>query len=152
MESLIQFIEARLQEREEAALTAAGETHTEWTAFGPYVVKPDGRLVAGGPVHLRGSIVMPHIALHDPAAVLRDVEATRRILRIHTVFVVRYPEHAAEPIHRDDRHCLGCGFTNMEEYAVRDINDCPTLRAIATRWSDHPDYRPEWLTAPDDED
>jgi uncharacterized protein DUF6221 len=40
--------------------------------------------------------------------------------------------------------CLGCNAGYDEEPATEDIEQCPTLRALAAVWSEHPDYRPEW--------
>lgn len=40
--------------------------------------------------------------------------------------------------------CRGCHADFYEEYLTEDIEQCPTLRALAAVWSEHPDYRPEW--------
>lgn len=58
----------------------------------------------------------------------RDIDAKRRIIDEH----------------RDDGHgwCLGCGMNAVEE--MRNMDDCPTLLALAAVYADHPDYRDEW--------
>jgi hypothetical protein len=59
---------------------------------------------------------------------LAEVAAKRQILSIHSA---RYGT------------CLGCGFDNQEE-PMSTIDQCPTLRALAAAWSDHPDYDAAW--------
>jgi hypothetical protein len=71
-----------------------------------------------------------HIALHDPAAVLRKVEAHRRILDLHVT--------------RD-----GTGGTWDTDPAAlcnedSDVQPCSTLRLLASVYSDRPGYRQEW--------
>lgn len=39
--------------------------------------------------------------------------------------------------------CLGCGLTNDDRH-VSGIDDCPTLLAVASVYSDRPGYRDEW--------
>lgn len=77
-----------------------------------------------------------HIALHDPAAVLRRVEADRRILDLHER---DYTGYAREP--------GGCGVCLKWEYytgAEMESWPCPTVRVLASGWSHMPGYRPEW--------
>lgn len=74
-----------------------------------------------------------HIARHDPARVLAECEAKRRIVE----------EHALVRIDRPDLHpdaCAACGC--HETYPTR--WPCRTLRYIATAYADHPSYREEW--------
>jgi len=71
-----------------------------------------------------------HINRHDPAHVLREVAAKRRVLERH---------------HDDDGDgCYGCGFGNDEERMVKDVNDCPELRDMASIYDDRPGYKEEW--------
>jgi hypothetical protein len=64
-----------------------------------------------------------HIARWDPARVLREVEAKRKILTLHS----------AEP----GQHPDFCGHDK------RGL-PCPTVRALAAVHSDQPNYNPEW--------
>jgi Family of unknown function (DUF6221) len=64
-----------------------------------------------------------HIARHDPARVLRAVDAKRAVLRLHM----------AEP----GQHPDFCG------HDLREL-PCPTPRLLASEYSDHPDYKQEW--------
>lgn len=74
-----------------------------------------------------------HIARHDPARVLREVAAKRALLGAH----------CTDPTY-GGTECLGCHANFQEEHWTQDINECPTLRAIASVHSDHPDYDPAW--------
>lgn len=69
-----------------------------------------------------GRDVAVHIARHDPARALREVEAGRRILERH----------------RDDGY--GC------QYCERWIGPgpCPDLADLLYRWAGHPDYDGAW--------
>jgi hypothetical protein len=62
----------------------------------------------------------------DPARVLREVEAKRRIVEIHT----------------DSHEC-----TSAEDNCVwisGEGDHCETLRLLALPYCDHSDYQPEW--------
>lgn len=80
-----------------------------------------------------GDHVNRHIARHDPARVLREVAAKRALLDAHCTD----PKYGGT-------ECLGCHANFQEEYWTQDINKCPTLRAIASVYSDHQDYDPTW--------
>jgi hypothetical protein len=65
---------------------------------------------------------------HDPARVLREVEAKRRIVAEH-------------PVHEMDGFaccCETCGGEDEGDYP------CPTLRLLALPYADHEAYREEW--------
>ncbi|WP_230536451.1 DUF6221 family protein [Streptomyces sp. OUCMDZ-3434] len=66
-----------------------------------------------------------HIARHDPARVLAEVEAKRRIVRAHEKWCegrceAKYPEG---------------GFDAAHYWSVK---------SLAAAYADHPDYREEW--------
>ncbi|WP_405611279.1 DUF6221 family protein [Streptomyces sp. NBC_01508] len=65
-----------------------------------------------------------HIALHDPAAVLRRCEADRKILEEHKPRQDSWYDHYA---------CEGCGYDGAycSEPNTQHVNDCPTLLALA---------------------
>lgn len=69
-----------------------------------------------------------HVMRHDPARVLREVAAKRAILAEH-----------------DDRCCVKdvSGYSVQEWYDPAD-DPCPTIRALAAIWNDHPDYDLAW--------
>ena len=62
------------------------------------------------------------IADNDPAYVLQDIAAKRRIIELHFVDAEGYCDTCVE------RH------------------PCPTLRHLAAPFSSHPDWQPEWNT------
>ncbi|WP_342800987.1 DUF6221 family protein [Nocardia sp. No.11] len=127
-----EFIEARLTEDE----TIAGAIpHGVWRAE----VKHGAALVvdsdADTVVIVGDERENAHIARHDPARSLRQVEALRAVVG----------RRAGE--HREQYgNCETCrDYDFHSEY--RPVPwPCPTARAIAAIWSDHPDYRTDWDT------
>jgi hypothetical protein len=78
-----------------------------------------------------------HIALHDPARVLRQVEAGRRIVDEH--------EHVpAAPWGSTEVTSVGCETCHDQGGDVIGKGWCATVRALALPFADHPEYRPEW--------
>jgi len=67
-----------------------------------------------------------HIALNDPARVLRNVKAARLIIAAHP--------RAREAYDEKDDYCATCN----------EDCPCPTLRALASQYDDREGYRPEW--------
>ena len=65
-----------------------------------------------------------HIARHDPARALRDVEAGERILERH-------------------RYCEPYGGGPCDHAGIVD-GPCPDMRDLAARWRDHPDHGKGW--------
>lgn len=125
IDDLLAFLRARLDE--EAALAGGGET---WTAFDE---APDTGTRRVDVDHSFERVTActrswraRHIAGHDPARVLREVEAKLRILEIHRPYV-------SEP----DQACLGCAGGIQFQY-------CPIVRLLALPYAGHPDYREEW--------
>lgn len=72
-----------------------------------------------------------HAARHDPARVLADVEAKRRIIELHEPGVHEYVD--------DGEVCMACGYNARYP--------CNTLRLLTLPFREHSAYRPEW--APD---
>jgi hypothetical protein len=87
--------------------------------------------VAVGP--WRGSVGdrAPHIARNDPARVLREVEAKRRIVALH-----------ATPC----EECISGEYVTVDNVDVPEQyqGDCRTLRLMALPYADRPGYRQEW--------
>ena len=121
MSNLAEFVLARVAEDE---ATARAVTGPEWSAatcewwgdLGDYV----GR--------------------HDPARVLAECEAKRRIVEIHpdehgTCFACSDGDDGG----CSDPECCGSGPIPM----FKDW-PCPTLRWLALPYADHADYRQEW--------
>ena len=81
-----------------------------------------------------------HIARHDPARVLAECEAKRRIVEIHpdehgTCFACSDGDDGG----CSDPECCGSGPIPM----FKDW-PCPTLRWLALPYADHEQYRDEW--------
>jgi hypothetical protein len=74
---------------------------------------------------LDGDSVGTHIARHDPARVLREVEAKRRIVDLHVAAHAQFADYGTPRDGAQD--------------ALDDV-----LRLLALPYSDHPDYRAEW--------
>jgi hypothetical protein len=120
--ALTAFLTARLAE-DEAAVKAAWGVEWDWR----YVAQPFGE---------RPSIAHTvHIARHDPARVLREVEAKRAVIDRY----LSIQSYAARPY---DAEC-----TTPEEATRRDgyLHALDVvMRGFATIWRDHPDFDPEW--------
>jgi hypothetical protein len=74
-----------------------------------------------------------------PARALREVEAKRRIVKAH------------EPVHpvllREGAPSSDEGLTILSYCPVCETEEppCPTLRALASVYADHPDCQEEWV-------
>lgn len=148
---LITFLTARLDEDEAAALAATG-TAWAWEATGDkdnswavgHVEDEDGRPLSGEIEHGQGVIIdgvcegingrladAAHISRHDPARVLREVEAKRAILAVHAQL-------------NGSIWCQTCDpgadpFGDSEAWYP-----CRTMRLLAAVYIDHADYQQEW--------
>jgi Family of unknown function (DUF6221) len=129
------FLAARLEDLEAAAKAAESIHPSPWGGIGE-LADAAGQFIAydtdrnGAVVPLS---VSDHIALHDPVRVLREVDAKRKILALHHIETESYLD--GDGIERPGHHCWEC---DQREWP------CPTLRALAAVWSDHPDYDPAW--------
>jgi hypothetical protein len=117
----IAFIEARLSDDEAYARTAFADhnnAEADWDELwsGCVSLGPDEDVLI-----TNDSGVSRHIARHDPARVLREVEAKRVLLRKYLAAEVD-----------DDPGTI----------------DVPSLvlLALAAVWSDHPEYDPSWVS------
>jgi Family of unknown function (DUF6221) len=138
MDDLTVFLAARLDEDEAAAREAIADPGmaAEWNET------TSGCLDVGLPDHggeYWGDYVWPQgdrrvtrfIARHDPARVLREVEAKRAILKAY--------EWVAA--HKAD----GGGIERDYNFRSGQVISLETaIRFLAAVWSDHPDYRQEW--------
>jgi hypothetical protein len=129
-DGLIEFIRARLDEVERVARAARQDADVWQAAPSPY---GHIRAVSEDDAWTVGDVATPqqakHIAHHDPARVLRDVEAQRRIVRELWVGLEDYAVNI-ETIRGDD-------------FGMRDFRE-GLLRLLALPDDDHPDYRDEW--------
>jgi len=118
---LLDFLRARLDDDEQVARAA----------------KPGPWAADGGGVHAThptDEVVSytesaEHIARHDPARILREVEVKRRIMEKHG---------ASDRMEYSYFLCTGCS----------DGHPCDTLRLLALPYDDHPECREEWRPTP----
>jgi hypothetical protein len=124
---LVVFLRARLDEDEQVA-RATVEAPWIVPAYDPTVVKPYGS--DGLIVRASGPGAAEHIALHDPARVLAEVDAKRRIVALCEPSLVEVTAY---------------GQTEREFIPG---NGPPwgdgVLRLLAAPYADHPDYDPAW--------
>lgn len=137
MTDIVGFLRARLDEDEAVARATihdgkSGEWEFDYSveetsggALVPfYEIEFDSVAPALDSQHwFAGPDTMRHIARYDPARVLREVEAKRRIVDAHA-------DHPMQP-----GFCRSCGMTN---------GPCETKRLLAAIDDDHPEYREEW--------
>lgn len=134
---LVEFLRAREDEREQLARDASGPARSDrWWAepwFDGTASRSDLWARVGGQLTGRGALEnahAEHIARHDPARVLADVAAKRRIIELHT----GGHECSTYDHNGEIDNCTWC----------IDSWDCSTLRLLALPHADHPDYRSEW--------
>jgi hypothetical protein len=130
-DDIVQWIGEQLDADAARALAASpgpwgvNEAHDE-------VVAVDGITVAEG-FALSGNqlrATVDHIAEHDPARVLREIDAKRRIMQVHNA--------------QDSwGMCVACPRDERGAMQV-EIEDCPILRLLALPYADRPGYREEW--------
>lgn len=128
-----EFIAARLDEDEAAACAATrSASGADWHYGSAEYAQPGQGWVhnAGGVVLTfdregEGAVAEPvgiHIARHDPARVLRQVAALRRLVALHRRRIEQ-----------------GWGY-HSDEIVSADLGP------VAAIWSGHPDFQPEWNT------
>lgn len=89
-----------------------------------------------------------HIARWDPARVLAECEAKRRLIELHKLVTEDYTGHwwtdpgpPEKYVTTGCDHCRSAGVDG-EDYV--NPGPCPTLRILATVYANHPAYRQEW--------
>lgn len=152
-DDLVAFLRARLDDDEQAARRACQYASPEWhldEEFGETVLwwPPEPRVAEeercrglpvisdrwrGQTIESTGPDIAPHIARHDPARVLAEVDAKRRIM----------DEIAPEATALDET----VDYSRRAE--PRDLTREPylgdlLLRHLALPFAGHPDFREEW--------
>jgi hypothetical protein len=154
MDALIAFLRTQLDEDEAVARAATNHTgrwswehdlgrmcNDETCPMGELVdeAKPDENVAGTVLMEVHGYDVKEpwqgaaHIARHDPARVLREVEAQRKVLDECAYWQQKTVEAAADP-----------SIIPYPSLADRYEVACAVLRALGTAYADHPDYRQEW--------
>lgn len=138
MTDVVEFIRARLDEDEQAARAAPGP---QWNGGDGDLGVVDGQDLVWGN-HTEGYIdaeASAHIARHDPARVLREVEAKRALLAEHSPRMVLVMNGDGT-----GGHLLHCGRCSPSDPNHRQRHPCASLRLLAVPYADHSDYREEW--------
>ncbi|RBQ21578.1 hypothetical protein DP939_02380 [Spongiactinospora rosea] len=158
MDELSQFVSARLDEDAQAAETLLGADARIGLKRGvpaPRWEYQTGGMIRGtdGTLHVRFTWVREaeHIVRHDPARVLRDVEAKRRILDEHAIVYrdVVWLEDDGEGFEERSAELPVCGRCVSKNAAFHSRGDvpegpCVTVHLLALPHDGHPDYQEEW--------
>lgn len=128
MDELVQWLHAQLDEDERIARGCSG---MEWWEH-------PKNWVSAPQLHRIALVVhdgdRSHITRHDPARVLREIDARRQIVALHSVSEGH--ECSTRDRHGDIDNCTW----------VMDTEACTTLRLLALPYADRPGYRDEWRT------
>ncbi|MER5213680.1 DUF6221 family protein [Streptomyces sp. NPDC002838] len=120
------------------SLADEGGRYWSITTVAPNETVPTVELVgsgmSGGGVHEEA--LARHIVEHDPARVLREIDAKRRILALHRPVQRRSTGSGGGTV----EDCQICGHFPAQY-------PCGTLRALALPYADRPGYRAEWAPA-----
>jgi len=129
---IARFVRARLDEAG-AVATAAGGT---WSADIEGSLLDGGTYLATGPYGCGISEeILAHVLLHDPARVLRDIEAKRRIVEDCEKAISKQAEFSPASAIAPHGAPYPAPHANL---AYR------TLRSLAAEHDGHPDYLPKW--------
>lgn len=142
VDPLAAFLHARLDEDEAIARRPRGQAFASWNRSWDTApqrdLAVDGERVAALPLDLD-----EHIARHDPARVLADVAARRRIIAAH-------PLVPARDVWGQETGGTSCGTCDAEPDLMLGgieqprTDGCVTLRALAAPYAGHPDYDERW--------
>ncbi|MFJ3141700.1 DUF6221 family protein [Streptomyces halstedii] len=127
-DALVTILHARLDEDEQVARAAHAPNWSTDGRRGLHYGVEDGWMTDA----LTTSDA-DHIARQNPARILREVEAKRRIAERHS-------PHSMGSCRTCERPHWGVQVCNHCERAA----PCPDLRDLATVYADHPDYLAEW--------
>lgn len=164
MDDLVQWLRAQLDEDERTARTACEYAEAEWR------LDEDGETVLwwppephiaekerekGLPVvsdHWRGQAISPggtriapHIAEHDPARVLREINAKRQVIAAYAAAVDRMEELAAliARLRAGNESSYMPELDRSAAIHKRDVLH-EVLQLLALPYADRPGYREEW--------
>ena len=106
-------------------------TDEGWLDYsGEYIAGPEDRATLFGPGMTPHADAV-HIARHDPARVLREIDAKRQI-------IAKHPSINVSDLGSD------CGTCVWPGTVMAAPSPCPTLRLLALPYADRPGYREEW--------
>ncbi|MFE7906514.1 DUF6221 family protein [Streptomyces albogriseolus] len=127
MDDLVQWLGQQIDEDERIA-RRAGDSFRQIGETGVIVATEGDQAEECASANWAG--VAEHIVAHDPARVLREIDAKRQIIALH---------HQLEDAQEMLDFCATCDATGKyPEYP------CTTLRLLALPYADRPGYREEW--------
>lgn len=85
-----------------------------------------------------------HIARFNPARVLAESEAKRRIVELHPLNPYWGLDRYGRWLPREGEPKAWYCDCQAEDGMIQGEAPCPTLRILALLYDDHPDYREEW--------
>lgn len=139
MTDLVTWLRAQLAAVERAAAAAVEASGEQcWSANGNlYGATQTNNTIAVGPWGAELDEVAEHMARHDPARVLAEVEAKRRILDLHD------GSHECSTLRRD---------TDWDGNPTEEVDSCTwvaegtctTVQLLALPYADQEGYREEW--------
>ncbi|MFJ4837162.1 DUF6221 family protein [Streptomyces sp. NPDC088746] len=134
MDDLVQFLRARLDDDSAAARAASWDEDgdrwdTQHQGQWSVIDHTDDGVIEVPPHAANDAGVAQHMARHDPARVLREVEAHRLLLK-------RYDEPETSPDLPDSMNKLTSG---VQRQVLADV-----FRVLALPYADHPDYQETW--------
>lgn len=131
MDDLVRWLRAQLDEDEQVARAADGELSAVFTRIGSF----DPEMAADE----------RHIMTHQPARVLREIDAKRQVIKAYTVSAERMEELAEE---RERLKVRGYDtlMTEMDLTTAVHQRDAlgGVLQLLALPYADRPGYRDEW--------
>ncbi len=151
MTDLAAFLTARLAEDAADAVAALNHvgllTRADLPRWIQAVTEDEGECVStlrpmGNAIRVAdcpSDVFTAHIARWDPARVLAEITAKRRVLARHQRMGSVYRDALVPDA------CEGCGL-DEGEWNVADINECPELLDLAAPFSGHEDFDESWRT------
>jgi hypothetical protein len=131
MDDLVQWLSAQLDEDERIA-RRAGDSFRQIGETGVIVATEGDRAEECASANWAG--VAEHIVTHDPARVLREIDAKRKLVNLHR------PIRAPQPDGITNLDCSTCGG----EDKLSPSWPCPTLRLLALPYADREGYQEGW--------
>lgn len=150
-DDLSSFLLARIAEDEKVARLAPDRIAERLEQQGDEIARrygdsepPEGAVSVADALWWTTKDAVSWIRRHNPARVLAECEAKRRIVTEVHHRAADGPRAKYVSSWEKDA-CEGCGSDcPSEDYRVEHVNQCPTLQLLALPYSDHPDYRDEW--------
>lgn len=131
MGELVEWLRAQLDEDARRATAAAEEDGPDWHYDGRAVLtRREGDLVAVGSRDFMEPERGEHIAAHDPARVLREIDAKRRMID-----AFERTSHGERTAPHDDMRDVARAKVDSWRFA---------LRLLASVYADRPGYRETW--------